>query len=309
MKCLRQHIADIESKSVPGFAAGSGFVARSRGDLKSLGHACVQTEARALNSDATWRLGLRELDDRLGLHGLDMSGVHEIKPHQPQVGSVAVADHAIATAFAFRLVARLRHAQKQQRNSGVVAKRPVLICFSQATRFDLGRVYGPGLQRLGFQPSDIIIVEAPRPRDNLWAIEEGLKSGAVGAVIGHCEDVALTPARRLSLAAATHVTPCLMITSARAPVMGATSSRWRVGASSAKLALKSGIARTAMTPSHKTHFLARYDVCLERCRGQMSVLGAPPVTLEWSDETHGFRLAAGLANRAPTPRQQKVRTA
>ncbi len=296
---LRQRIADIERKSVPGF---DGF---SSAGLRSLSRASARGEIDAIKREEAWTLGSSGLDDRVGPHGLDMSGVHEIKSQVPQAGRVAVAGHAIATAFALRLFARLRHAQKNHRDAGARAKRPVLLCWTQATRFDLGTLYGPGLRALGFHPSDIIIVEAPRSRDALWAIEESLKSGSVAAVIGHCEDVALTPARRLSLAAATSTTPCLMLTSARASVMGATSSRWRVGPSS----LKPSIAQDGLDASHNAHFLPRYDVCLERCRGQMTVLDTPPVTLEWSDETYGFRVATRVADRAPSPRQQKLRTA
>ncbi len=78
-------------------------------------------------------------------------------------------------------------------------------------------------------PQQLLIVETAKPTETLWAMEEGLKSHALGAVIGCLQEVALTPARRLSLAAKAYATPCLLVTDARSPSAGATASRWRIG--------------------------------------------------------------------------------
>jgi protein ImuA len=51
-------------------------------------------------------------------------------------------------------------------------------------------------------PARLILVMARRADDLLWAAEEGLRSGAVGAVVADLTDLpALTPVRRLQLAA------------------------------------------------------------------------------------------------------------
>ena len=61
-------------------------------------------------------------------------------------------------------------------------------------------------------------------------MEEGLRSQSLALVIGVLGEAELTPARRLSLAAAEHLTPCLLVTDPRLSPAGSTATRWRVGA-------------------------------------------------------------------------------
>jgi hypothetical protein len=123
-------------------------------------------------------------------------------------------------------------------------------------------------------------------------MEEGLRSASLALVIGVVPEVALTPARRLSLAAA-QGTACLLVTDPRAPAAGSTATRWRVSQrSSAPHSLD------AAAPG-----APRYAVALERCREGALMIEASPLVLEWSDETHRFRVAAAVAHRAPAPRR------
>ena len=229
-----------------------------------------------------WLLGAPDIDVRLGRLGLDPAAVHEVKPAASSAGT-----HAAALAFALRLAAR----RLAQISAGKVQQTPrILWCWPEQTRHELGHLYGPGLLRLGLDPRAFLIVEPARKRETLWAIEEGLKSGSLALVIGVLDDVALTPARRLALAAAEHKTPCLMVTSARAPAMGATATRWRIG--------------TAPGAAH--HFDARAPgerrcaVALERCRAAQP---GPETAylLEWPDETRCFRVASDVEHRAYAP--------
>jgi protein ImuA len=160
---------------------------------------------------------------------------------------------------------------------------------------ELGLPYGPGLACLGLEPSSCLFVETQRATDALWAMEEGLKSASLALVIGVLPEVALTPARRLSLAAAGSSTPCLIVTDSREPATGSAATRWRIGArASAPHPFEAGAPGAA-----------RYAVALERCREGALQQGtqALSLVLEWSDETHRFRVAPRLADRAHGPRR------
>ncbi len=120
-----------------------------------------------------------------------------------------------------------------------------------------------------------------------------MRSASLALVIGVVPEVALTPARRLSLAAAGASTPCLLITDPREPAAGSTATRWRVGArSSAPHPFEAGAPGAP-----------RYAVALERCREGALTTQASSLLLEWSDETHRFRVASRLADRAHAPRR------
>jgi protein ImuA len=152
-----------------------------------------------------------------------------------------------------------------------------------------GRLYGPGLARLGLDPARLLLVETATPAETLWAMEESMGSGAAAIVIGCLDAVALTPARRLALAAGAHHTPALMVTSARTAAMAATFARWRIA--------------TAPSAPHPFDPAApgdpRFALTLERCRGAAVSALSSSSLVEWSYDARCFRVAAGLADRAP----------
>ncbi|MFA9474526.1 MAG: ImuA family protein [Filomicrobium sp.] len=184
------------------------------------------------SDEALWFSGVVDADRQLQPGGLDREGTHEIKPVVPSCASqpaVSAAASAGALAFALQLVAR-----RISRLGDAVAAQPILFCATLDIMREMGRVYGPGLNELGVAPQRLLIVETAKPAETLWAMEEGLKSQTLNAVIGCFQEVALTPARRLSLAAKAHATPCLLVTGARTPSAGAIASRWRVGGNAAE---------------------------------------------------------------------------
>ncbi len=212
--------------------------------------------AGACNAPA-WLSGIAAADRQLGPGGLDTGGTHEIKPRPagPAAGGGTVAAHmALATAFALHLATRRPagsvavassqnlggrpqagdafKAPAREGRHGLAADAPaIVLCATSDMLREIGRPYGPGIEALGIPRHRLLIVEPRKETDVLWALEEGLKSGAVAAAIG-CFDgaVALTPARRLALAAQAFGVPCLLVTGGASASAASTSSRWRVAA-------------------------------------------------------------------------------
>ena len=182
--------------------------------------------------------GLDELDRALPDGGLARGALHEI------VGEGA--DQAAATGFVIRLLV------------GLAVQGPVLWCLADPD------LYGPGLQRLGLAPDRLILARTRRDADLLWAMEEGLKTPGLAAVLGEPHGLDLTASRRLQLAAESVGGLGLVLRRAEAGKAGTTAAvtRWRV-ASAPSAAPVSGLA----VPRDFGLMRGRWHVSLERCRG------------------------------------------
>lgn len=256
----------------PDGLAGSGLDAARASDPWSDG----DDEAAA-----GWCLGVPEIDQ--WIEGLDAAGLHEIKPAVPGPGMPAAMGLAAAFVFALRLAKRRLSGEGR----GRAGSDTILLCMPARNKLELGRLYGPGLAALGLEARQFLIVETAKAADTLWAMEEGLRSQVPGIVIGCLDELPLTPARRLSLAADQHLMPCIAVTGARTPAAGATATRWRIGA-----------ARSAV--NHLDPGSPGRSSCvavLERCRYRAGAGERDALMLEWCDETFRFRMAPEEADR------------
>lgn len=252
------------------------------------GHAATTPRSgKTADPGLTWQLGVPEVDGLLGPEGLEIGGVHEIKPALQEQGTDWAATWA--TAFIFSLTLAIRRCAMTDGR----ARRPILCCRPAAMANEFGSLYGPGLRALGLDPERLIIVETKTATDTLWAIEEGLKSRSLALVLGALQEVELTPARRLALAASAYRVPCVLLTHPRTETMAATATRWRVGP------LPS--APHPFDP-HAPGAL-RFTVDLERCRARPLSAETASFSLEWCDEALCFRLAPGVADRADAARE------
>ncbi|WP_207536671.1 ImuA family protein [Sabulicella rubraurantiaca] len=88
----------------------------------------------------------------------------------------------------------------------------------------------PGLAALGLTPDRLVLAQASRPMDALWAMEEALRSPAISGVLllGGAEPD-LSAQRRLQLAAAAGGGVGLILRTEEEPPLAGTASRWRVG--------------------------------------------------------------------------------
>jgi len=233
-----------------------------------------------------WCLGALPVDSLLGAAGLALDGVHEIKPALT-AGGISAARQSAALLFTLLLARRrLDAADALSRTPG---NGPALLwCAPDSFHREAGHLYAPGLAGLGLAPHRVVLVRTRTREETLWTLEEGVRSRAVALVIGVVDEVSLTPARRLSLAAEQGGTPCLLMTSPRSVVTASVATRWRVAE-----------ARSAAHPfDQRASGAHRLDVGIERCRGRPLLAEMPSFTLEWSNEKAAFNLVAGLADRA-----------
>lgn len=202
-------------------------------------------------------LGLPEIDDHLPWRGLPLGALHEV-----------LGDHS-AAAFSAALLARTQQHHHQ----------PAVWIGTEES------LYGPGLAAFGLHLPELLVVLATNPTDILWAAEEALREGGVGAVVAEIGDLDLTASRRLQLAAETGMTLGLAIRPA-SKTTTASLTRWQI---------KTAPSGYAM-PLH-TVGPPRWSVQLERCRG-----GKPRTwQLEWCDATGGLTMAAPLPDRPAMP--------
>jgi protein ImuA len=129
------------------------------------------------------------------------------------------------------------------------------------------RPYAPALSAW-FDPARLLMVTARREEDLFWAMEEGLRTPGIAAVVGETRATDPTVGRRLSLAAEKNGVPALLLRPQPAPPQSVCTTRWRV----------------ASAPSRDLRL--RWQVELRRNRfGTPSAAEAPSWLLEWNDET------------------------
>jgi protein ImuA len=219
---------------------------------------------------------LPAIDRVLPGRGLALAALHEVAGAGPEE-----EDGAGAAAFLAGILARLK------------PDLPVLWCLAK------GDLYGPGLAAFGFDTRRLILAQARQPREVLWAMEEGLRSPALAAVVGELEGLSLAASRRLLLAAEA------------SGVTGFALRRWRDGARAAAQRQTPNAAQTrwqikalpgAVTAGEPGLGRARWQVELWRCRG-----GEPASwRVEACDAAGHVSLAAALADR-PAARQPASR--
>ena len=120
--------------------------------------------------------GIAEVDSRLPGGGLALGALHEVAG-----GGNGAIDGAAAALFAAGIAAR--------------TKGKVLWCIARPDLF------APGLAQAGLAPDRVIYVEAGDDRTVLACMEEGLRHGGLGAVVGEVARLSMTASRRLQLAA------------------------------------------------------------------------------------------------------------
>jgi protein ImuA len=189
----------------------------------------------------TLPFGVPAVDAALPDGGLTLGALHEIAGT-----GLDEEEGTLAAAFAAGVLGRL------------AGDGPVL--WALAAR-DL---YGPGLAVAGLAPADLVVVHGRSDADLLWAMEEGLRSPGLSAVLGEIGTLDMAASRRLQLAAESSGVTAIVLRRWRtgnaaarqrdAPI--AATTRWRVGPAPGRLAPgEPGVGRP------------RWRLDLLRCRG------------------------------------------
>lgn len=181
--------------------------------------------------------GLDGLDARLAGGGLADAGVHEAA-----AATSGYSDDAAATLFMAGIAGR--RAGRSGTVLWVVARRDL---------------FAPGLAQAGLAPDRLLVAEPGRDADVLAVMEEGLRHGALAAVVGEIGRAGLTETRRLQLAAEEGGTMALLLRRWRKddPLIEPSSAltRWRIGSAPSTPLPVPGLGR------------ARWHVELARQRG------------------------------------------
>lgn len=258
-----QSAADIHRHlSSPGKASVSGA---ARGEQPAWRR---QVDARPVLTLGGQMDGTASLPDaHLPWGGLPLDGVHEVSG--PSGG-----------LFAAMLMSALLN------RSGDA--RPILWCQEQRDTQERGLPWGGGLAGLGVPVERVLFAFGGNPDDTLWAMEEGLSSGAVAAVIGNVGAVSMTATRRLQLAAARGGAMAILLRegdAGREP--SAALTRWHVAPVPAEI--KQGT--WSDLPGAE-----QMNLTLWRCRG-----GAPDSwVIEYDGQAFCFSSFSILADR-PVP--------
>lgn len=234
----------------------------------------LRAEVRAITAAgkdpaAVLPFGVEELDARLAGGGLADAGVHDVAG-----ASASYSDDAAATLFLAGIAGR--RAGRLGTVLWIVARRDL---------------FAPGLAQAGLSPERLLVAEAGSDTDVLAVMEEGLRHGALSAVVGEVGRAGLTETRRLQLAAEEGGTMALMLRRWRKgdPLDEPSTAltRWRIGSAPSAPLPVPGIGRP-----HWHVELARqrgrpgFSLILESCDAQ-GRLAVPAVSSDRSDQADG----------------------
>src|SRR5437764_6189653 len=145
----------------------------------AIGLSALRERIRQIETPARHGLlpfGVPAIDRALPGGGLRLGAVHEI------LGAAGdEEDGAAGAGFAAGILARL-------------GTGPVLWCLKQPD------LYGPGLAAHGLDPARLVLVIARRDDEILWAVEEGLRTAGLAAVVAEIGRLPMVAGRRLQLA-------------------------------------------------------------------------------------------------------------
>lgn len=218
--------------------------------------------------------GVEAIDGRIAGGGLADAGLHEISG-----ATNGYSDDAAATLFL----------------SGIAGRRagPAGTVLWVVARRDL---FAPGLAQAGLPPDRLLIAEAGQDTDILAVMEEGLRHGALAAVVGEVGRAGLTETRRLQLAAEEGGTMALMLRRWRKDdPLGQPSTaltRWRIGSAPSAALPVPGVGAARWTVE-----LARqrggpgFSLMTDACDAQ-GRLALPALSLDRPDRPDRERIAA-----------------
>lgn len=223
--------------------------------------------------------GVPAIDQRIG-GGLINRALHELF-------AASIEDAGAATAVCIALALR-----------ACPAARPLLWVRERRCGHHIGYLHAAGLAELGFDPGNLVLVDAPDTRAVLRAGADIVKCGQVGAVViepwGKAALLDLTASRRLSMAAAASGVLTLVLRIDVEPRPSAAQTRWRVAAAPSSPLATNAPGYPAFDIALLRHRggIAGFETRLEWNRDLRSFAslfgGVPAVSVLRADPAHGF---------------------
>jgi protein ImuA len=250
-------------------------------------------ERSAATAHRVLPFGIAAIDRALPGGGLARGALHEI------LGAGGdEEDGALAAAFAAHILGRLTTPTSSSLSApgGGEGRGEVGVVLWCLPRPDL---YRPGLAAHGLDPGRVVLVRTSRDAEILWAMEEGLRTPGIVAVVGEVGLLPMVASRRLQLSAE------------RSGITAFLLRRWRDGGQAARERALPNAAvtrwRIAALPSRPMWDepgvgRPRWRVELLRCRsGEPASWEMPAWEMEVPDATDHVSLAAALADRPAAP--------
>jgi protein ImuA len=287
------------------------YMIAKRAHLAEIRERIRRIERPAAAKHGVLPFGVGAIDRALPGGGLARGALHEI------LGTGGdEEDGALAAAFAARILGRVGTSSTSPSLSalGDGRGRPPERPAGPAVRGEVGAIlwclprldlYGPGLAAHGLDPGRLVLVRASRDAEILWAMEEGLRSPGIVAVVGEVGSLPSVASRRLQLAAERSGITAFLLRrwrdggqAARERALpNAAVTRWQIAALPSQLPPIPSPARGEGLGWGLGVGSPRWRVELLRCRG-----GEPACwELEVSDATDPISLAAALADRPAAP--------
>jgi protein ImuA len=193
----------------------------------------IQGLGNISQDEQTLSLGVSDLDRALG-GGLPRGALHDLIPAAPL---------CLGAAMGFGLSLAIRAGESGKR------RKPVLWLQTDFARFEAGALYGPGVAAFGLPMEQLIVLRVPHATDALWAMEEALRCGAVGAVITELtnDDADLTATRRLSLAARDSGGIGFLLRHRSCVGLSAAATRWEIAGAAGPRDPYGGLGATAFS--------------------------------------------------------------
>ena len=273
----------------------SAFAPPAANDLQGLMSPILREQVRRLERAHTAQragrsavpLGVPAIDALLPEGGLLLSALHEIEAGPTPSGRVAPHDGP-ALGFAAHMLGRF---------GASLGNGTILWCRQPLLGID-APPYAPTLSAW-FDPGRLLMVTVRREEDLFWAMEEGLRTPGIAAVVGETAAADPTAGRRLSLAAEKNGIPALLLRPHPAPPQSVCTTRWRVSSAPSPTSLD------ARGPEIEMLGAARWQVELRRNRfGTPSVEEMPTWLLEWNDETRHLSVVPQAQHRSAGPLRQ-----
>ena len=154
-------------------------------------------EASLYETGHTLPSGNPELDERIG-GGWPLGTLTELLLHRPGIGELRLLLPALARLSAHTLSPAL--SQEERGTRGGPAARILTVNRWLAWVAPPHLPYAPALVAAGVDLTQLLLIRPRHPQDALWAMEQALRSGACGAVLGWPAGPDFRALRRLQLA-------------------------------------------------------------------------------------------------------------